>query len=173
MIATGETLSVGTVGSFETRTGGLGHHHTCTQASDVCKTGGMQFHGGPGNNFSTHSIALMVDILRQDPGSKGLVTSNGGIFSKHSAGVYSTEPCNWVPRRAEEDQERAKKLCEALCPAVKLNDAPSGEATVDLWTVVFDSRNSPQRAVIIGTLNATQERFIGTRASFARFVKAL
>ncbi|CAE7403220.1 unnamed protein product [Symbiodinium necroappetens] len=130
-------------------------------ASDICKTGGMQFHGGPGNNFSTHSIALMVEILRKDPGSKGLVTSNGGIFSKHSAGVYSTQPCTWVPRHVEEDQARAKQLLAKLHPVpVKMNDQPSGEATVDLWTVVFDVENKPKRAIIIGTLTATSERFI-------------
>ena len=140
-------------------------------ASDVCKTGGMQFHGGPGNNFSTHSIALMVQILRQDPGSKGLVTSNGGIFSKHSAGVYSTEPRGWVPRRASEDQERAKQLCMALHPTpVKINDQPSGEATVDLWTVVFDVENKPKRAIVIGTLEATRERFVAASTAAGRCI---
>eukprot|EP00439_Symbiodinium_sp_Y106_P055227 s2034_g7.t1 len=142
-------------------------------ASDICKTGGMQFHGGPGNNFSTHSIALMVEILRKDPGSKGLVTSNGGIFSKHSAGVYSTQPCSWVPRHVDEDQERAKQLFARLHPVpVKMNDQPWGEATVDLWTVVFDVENKPKRAIIIGTLTATSERFIAASAE-ADIVKAL
>ncbi|CAE6967912.1 unnamed protein product [Symbiodinium sp. CCMP2592] len=142
-------------------------------ASDICKTGGMQFHGGPGNNFSTHSIALMVEILRKDPGSKGLVTSNGGIFSKHSAGVYSTQPCSWVPRHADEDQERARQLLARHHPVpVKMNDQPSGEATVDLWTVVFDVENKPKRAIIIGTLTATSERFIAASAE-ADIVKAL
>jgi len=132
-------------------------------ASDICKTGGMQFHGGPGNNFSTHSIALMVQVLRGDPGSKGLVTSNGGLFSKHSAGVYSTEPCNWVPRNTEVDQERARKLLQASYPSLpKQSEQPFGEATVELWTVVFNADNTPKKAVIIGSLKASSERFVAS-----------
>ena len=34
----------------------------------------------------------MVDVLRDDPGSLGLVTANGGIVDKHAFGVFSTEP---------------------------------------------------------------------------------
>ena len=56
------------------------------------------------------------------------------------------------------------RLCSRLHPEpVKMNDQPSGEATVDLWTVVFDAGNNPKRAIIIGTLAATSERFIAAR----------
>ena len=34
-------------------------------------TGGLAFAGGPGNNYVTHSIARMVEILRQQPGALG------------------------------------------------------------------------------------------------------
>src|SRR5438067_2258260 len=55
-------------------------------------TGGLSFAGGPGNNYAMHSIAAMVDVLRADPGAKGLVTALGWYITKHSVGVYSTEP---------------------------------------------------------------------------------
>jgi acetyl-CoA C-acetyltransferase len=55
-------------------------------------TGGMSFAGGPWNNYVTHAIATMTDVLRNDPGSTGLVTANGGYTTKHSFGVYSTRP---------------------------------------------------------------------------------
>jgi len=55
-------------------------------------TGGLPFHGGPGNNYSTHGIVQIVHRLREEPGTFGLVTANGGTLSKHSAGVYSTTP---------------------------------------------------------------------------------
>ncbi|GBG33988.1 Hypothetical Protein FCC1311_100211 [Hondaea fermentalgiana] len=55
-------------------------------------TGGLPYHGGPGNNYVTHSIAAMVETLRGDPGTFGLVTANGGVTSKHAVGVYSTSP---------------------------------------------------------------------------------
>jgi acetyl-CoA C-acetyltransferase len=55
-------------------------------------TGGMSFAGGPWNNYVTHSIATMADVVRADPGSIGLVSANGGYLTKHAFGVYSTRP---------------------------------------------------------------------------------
>ena len=55
-------------------------------------TGGLSFAGGPWNNYVTHSIATMVGLLRADPGALGLVTANGGYVTKHTLGLYSTEP---------------------------------------------------------------------------------
>ena len=55
-------------------------------------TGGLPYFGGPGNNYVTHSIAEMVQRVRAQPGIKGLVTANGNYLTKHSAGIYSTEP---------------------------------------------------------------------------------
>ncbi len=56
----------------------------------LTQTGGLPFFGGAGNNYSMHGIASMVETLRADPGSRGLVLANGGFLSKESAGVYST-----------------------------------------------------------------------------------
>jgi len=55
-------------------------------------TGGLPYFGGPGNSYSMHGIASMVEKLRAKPGSYGLVGANGGQMSKYAAGVYSTRP---------------------------------------------------------------------------------
>jgi acetyl-CoA C-acetyltransferase len=56
-------------------------------------TGGLTFAGGPGNNYVTHSIATMVERLRQgDAATVGLVTALGWYITKHSVGVYGTSP---------------------------------------------------------------------------------
>ncbi len=68
-------------------------------------TGGMSFAGGPWNNYVTHAIATMADVLRSDPGSRGLVTANGGFLTKHAAGIYSTEPPPSGAFRSAEPQE--------------------------------------------------------------------
>lgn len=52
-------------------------------------TGGLPFFGGPGNNYTMHGIAEMVQRLRREPQAFGLVTANGGMLSKHAAGIYS------------------------------------------------------------------------------------
>lgn len=58
----------------------------------VTLTGGLPFFGGPGNNYVTHSIATLVGACRDDPGSLSMATGVGWYLTKHSAGLYSTEP---------------------------------------------------------------------------------
>lgn len=55
-------------------------------------TGGLTFGGGPGNNYGAHSLATLMQTLRADPRSYGLVTGNGWFLTKHAVGVYSAQP---------------------------------------------------------------------------------
>jgi len=61
-------------------------------ARPLTVTGGLGFAGGPANNYPTHAIARMVEELRADPGSIGLVHAIGWYATKHSVGLYSTTP---------------------------------------------------------------------------------
>ncbi|MBL8350394.1 MAG: acetyl-CoA acetyltransferase [Burkholderiaceae bacterium] len=118
-------------------------------------TGGLPYFGGPGNNYVTHSIAEMMQRLRAAPGRKGLVTANGNYLTKHSAGVYSTEP----PARPFAPQDPA--ILQAKLDAVPhppLVELADGEASIETYTVVHDARG-PTGAVVIGRL-AGGERFI-------------
>ena len=80
-------------------------------------TGGLSFAGGPWNNYVTHSIATMADVLRADPGALGLVTANGGYVTKHALGLYSTEPpaggFRWADVQDAVDALPRRELCEA------------------------------------------------------------
>jgi acetyl-CoA C-acetyltransferase len=101
-------------------------------------TGGLTFAGGPANNYVTHSIAAMVDVLRADPGSLGLVTGVGWYLTKHSVGLYSTSPppdgfrhLPWtgdVPRRS-------------------VAEGYEGEAVVETYTVMFDRDGAPETSL--------------------------
>ena len=55
-------------------------------------TGGLPFFGGPGNNYSMHAIATVVDLIRQDRSLNAMVTANGWYLTKHSVGVYGGTP---------------------------------------------------------------------------------
>jgi acetyl-CoA C-acetyltransferase len=55
-------------------------------------TGGLTFGGGPLNNSTLHAIARMAEVVRQDRGSTGLVSGNGGWLAKHAFVIYSSEP---------------------------------------------------------------------------------
>ena len=58
----------------------------------LTRTGGLSFAGGPWNNYVMHAIATVMADLRDRPGRTGLVWANGGYVTKHSFGVYGTEP---------------------------------------------------------------------------------
>jgi acetyl-CoA C-acetyltransferase len=60
--------------------------------SQLTRTGGLPFAGGPWNNYVMHAIATVVNDLRQKPSEKAFVWANGGYTTKHAFGVYSTEP---------------------------------------------------------------------------------
>eukprot|EP01063_Lacrimia_lanifica_P005723 TRINITY_DN13460_c0_g1_i1.p1 TRINITY_DN13460_c0_g1~~TRINITY_DN13460_c0_g1_i1.p1 ORF type:complete len:568 (+),score=146.66 TRINITY_DN13460_c0_g1_i1:1589-3292(+) len=129
-------------------------------ATELTVTGGMQFHGGPGNNFGTHMIAAMVERLRSHPGEQGLVTNNGGYLTKHSAAVYSTAPAVWQRRQVAEDKKATKALSSQLYPSTpKLAKKPSGRGVVHLWTAEHDNSGF-KRLIALGTLTATGERFL-------------
>jgi acetyl-CoA C-acetyltransferase len=55
-------------------------------------TGGLPYFGGPGNNYTSHSMAAMVELLRANPGARGLVSGVGMHMTNHSFAVYSSEP---------------------------------------------------------------------------------
>ena len=59
-------------------------------------TGGLPYFGGPGNSYSTHAIASMVEKLRERRDTFGLVGANGGHMSKYAVGVYSTRPAQFT-----------------------------------------------------------------------------
>lgn len=63
-------------------------------------TGGLPYHGGPGSNYCTHSLAAMVETLRRDPGSLGLVTGVGMHMQRHAATLWSTTPPAELPGAA-------------------------------------------------------------------------
>ena len=62
-----------------------------TETRPLTVTGGLPFFGGPGNNYSMHGAASMVERLRGAPGQFGLVLANGGWMTKEAAGIYSTQ----------------------------------------------------------------------------------
>ena len=71
----------------------------------LTRTGGLSFAGGPWNNYVMHAVATVMADLRDRPGAKGLVWANGGYVTKHSFGVYATEPAPKGFRHASPQDE--------------------------------------------------------------------
>jgi acetyl-CoA C-acetyltransferase len=118
-------------------------------------TGGLPYFGGPGNSYSLHGIAETVAQMRDRPGQFGFVGANGGIMSKYSVGIYSTEPVGWrTSRSAELTAEVAER------PRVAVTKSPEGAATIETYSVRHDW---PVRTgIIVGRLDADGSRFMAT-----------
>ncbi|HXJ35554.1 MAG TPA: acetyl-CoA acetyltransferase [Candidatus Eisenbacteria bacterium] len=110
-------------------------------------TGGLAYFGGPGNNYSMHAIATMMDRLRAAPGTKGLVTALGWYLTKHALGIYGTAP---PPRPfAPTDGAAVQRAVDAE-PAPALVEAASGRATIETYTVLHDRDGAPVRGIVVG-----------------------
>ncbi|MBF6334702.1 acetyl-CoA acetyltransferase [Nocardia abscessus] len=131
-------------------------------ARPLSVTGGLTFAGGPGNNYTTHSIATLFGLLRADPDAYGLATALGWYSTKHGVGVYSARP-----------PERLFRAVEAEVPRARREPAPgyTGPASVEAYTVAYRKGPAPDRAdepeaVVVSALTPAGTRIL-VRASDA------
>jgi acetyl-CoA C-acetyltransferase len=111
-------------------------------------TGGMPFFGGPGNNYSGHGIAGVVERLRES-GGLGYVNANGGYLSKHSVGVYGSQPPPGGFRLADTRDAQARIDAAALPVAT----GARGRARVVASTFVYGRGGSIEKAPVIAELD--------------------
>jgi acetyl-CoA C-acetyltransferase len=109
----------------------------------VTVTGGLPYHGGPGSNYVTHSLATMVERLRADPGAMGMVSGVGMHMNKHAFATYSTEPGPLVP---PDDETVAAAARMEERPVLESYDGPARVAT---YSVVHGRDGGPESAVLV------------------------
>jgi len=91
-------------------------------------TGGLPYFGGPGNNYTTHSVATMVETLRQHRGENGLISGVGMHMTHHVFAIYSSTPALPV----------IDVKVDTSVPALKkLQDQVNGTATILGYTVNY------------------------------------
>jgi acetyl-CoA C-acetyltransferase len=131
---------------------------TPTAERPLTLTGGLTFAGGPGNNYSSHSIATVVARLRDDPDALGLCTALGWYATKHAAGIYSGRPGERPFREVEADVQR---------PAARVATASyEGTATIEAYTVPYDREGAPE-AAIVSAITPSGERALARSADGA------
>ncbi|OYD60222.1 UNVERIFIED_ORG: acetyl-CoA C-acetyltransferase [Burkholderia sp. CF145] len=144
---------------------GLGLHADDPRGLTV--TGGLPYFGGPGNNYSMHAIATMVERLRGRPGTYGLVGANGGYLSKYAVGIYSSRPAPFIPTDSAHLQAEIDHW-----PAPARVARPEGRATIETYTVVY-SKGVPDYAVAVGRTE-NQARFLArTEAGDTQTIEAI
>ena len=119
-------------------------------------TGGMAAFGGPGNNYALHAICQMVDKLRTDPDTFGLVQALSWFISKHSVGIYSAQAgeAGWTPP----DHGPLERKGDAYQP-VRVHKEATGKARVESYTVLYDRDGEPCAAILIGR-DERENRFL-------------
>jgi len=116
-------------------------------ARPLTVTGGLPYHGGPGSNYMTHSIAAMAERLRADPGTFGLVSGVGMHMNKHVFAAYSTEPGPLVPPDDEEVGARARMEERPVL------ESAEGPARVATYSVVHGRDGAPEWGALVCDLD--------------------
>jgi acetyl-CoA C-acetyltransferase len=110
---------------------------------DLTVTGGLPYHGGPGNGYLTHSIATLVERLRCDPAAYGMVSGVGMHMTNHVYGVYSATPGDVAPPNAAAVQARVDAT-----PRRSIRDTATGPAQVAAYSVLH-SRRGPESGLAV------------------------
>jgi acetyl-CoA C-acetyltransferase len=109
--------------------------------SQLTRTGGLPFAGGPWNNYVMHAIATVMNDLRERPGAKGLVWANGGYTTKHAFGVYSTQPPTTAFRHAyPQDEIDAMPRRDVAT----IDQANGKSATIEAYSVMHGRDGAPE-----------------------------
>ena len=106
----------------------------------VTQTGGLPYHGGPGSNYMTHSLAAMVETLRADAGSFGLVSGVGMHMQKHTFGLWSTSPGDIPPPSPRRQKPEFPSTIVA---------SPEGAAAVATYSVLHGRDGEPTSALLV------------------------
>lgn len=111
--------------------------------SQLTRTGGLPFAGGPWNNYVMHAIATVARELRDGVGATGLVWGNGGYTTKHAFGVYATQPpAKGFTYDYPQDTIDALPSRQLASPA----DA-AGESTIEGYSVMHDRDGGIERII--------------------------
>jgi acetyl-CoA C-acetyltransferase len=105
-------------------------------------TGGMAFAGGPLNNFVLQAMARMARVLREDPGSAGLVSAVSGVLAKQGVSLWSTEP---GPGFGFDDV--SEQVARELEP-VEVVAGGEGAGRIATYTVLYEGQ-TPARAALV------------------------
>ncbi len=100
-------------------------------------TGGLPYHGGPGSNYATHSLAAMAQVLRAEPGAFGLVSGVGMHMTSHAASLWSSEPGPLPPPSTPD-----------TLPSLPVTNQPDGPGRVVTFSTVYSRQGAEATSLI-------------------------
>jgi acetyl-CoA C-acetyltransferase len=126
-------------------------------------TGGLGFAGGPVNNYPTHAVARMVEVLRADPGTYGLTSALGWYVTKHDVCTWSTQPPAqpFAPIDVQDEVDRLPRRE----PAGLVDES----ATVEATSVAFERDGNPTIGILTALLDDGRRAIANVRDGDALF----
>src|SRR5881628_2933117 len=112
-------------------------------------TGALPWFGGPGNNYATHAIATLLERLRADRTSLGLVHALGWILTKHALAIYAGTP---PPKGWQRVGGAALQQWVDALPHPPVEEEASGRGTIEAYTIVHGRDGGAERGAVIGRL---------------------
>jgi acetyl-CoA C-acetyltransferase len=114
-------------------------------------TGGLPYFGGPGNNYSMHAIATVVEKIRGGELANALVTALGWYATKHAVGLYGNSP----PPRRWNDLDASSWQAQIDQQALP---SPEGESTgplrIEAFVIRHNRDGAPYDGVCLGRLGS-------------------
>jgi len=112
-------------------------------------TGGLPWFGGPGNNYTTHAIATLLERLRAARDAFGVVHANGWHLTKHALGLYAGSPPPHGWQRAGGPSLQASVDAD---PHPVVVPEATGRGTIETYTVMHGRDGAPDHGTVIGRL---------------------
>jgi len=109
-------------------------------------TGGETFAGGPWNNFVLQATAAMIERLRAEPGTTGMVTTVSGFLHKPGLAIYATEPGARPLLVADLAAEAT-----VATPTVPVASSYAGPATIAAYTVSAERSGAARVVALLDT----------------------
>jgi acetyl-CoA C-acetyltransferase len=111
-------------------------------------TGGLAFAGGPGNNYSMHACAAMVERLRTTRAKVGYVSALGMTATKHAVSVLSTDAAR-IAAASGADSPRLDIPDKVKLGPPLVDEPHEGPSTIETYTVEFGRDNQPLRTMLV------------------------
>jgi acetyl-CoA C-acetyltransferase len=103
----------------------------------------MAFAGGPLNNFVLQAQVRMAQVLREAPGSLGMVTAVSGFLTKQGVSLWSSEP----PPRAFEYADVSSET-EREVSRVEVVEAGNANGRIASYTVLYEDAAPTQTLLL-------------------------
>ncbi len=110
-------------------------------------TGGLGFFGGPGNNYSLHSVATLAEKISTGERSNGLITALGWFMHKHAAGIYGSQPSGGELQNYDIIDQKDSLAGDE---PVKIKKQYNGKGIIETYTILYAQNHEASMAVLYG-----------------------